>query len=79
MEGPVKTRLEVTGNYLSWNFARFVGMSGRKTLICRTWALSRMSPSSRLSTRLKPFEYTTVKSGTSSPGRMTLLGAIVQF
>ena len=62
-----------------WNLARLVGIKVLSTLICLTWALSRMSPRSRLSVRLIPFEYTTVKSGISSPGSMTLRGDIVQF
>lgn len=69
----------ISSHYEAWNLERFVGIRLLNTLICLTWALSRMSPRSRLSTRLIPFEYTTVKSGNSSPGRMTLLGDIVQF
>jgi len=69
---------DATTNFYYANLAGLLGIMRLNTSICRASPLFFSSATPRLSVLRSPFEYTTVKSGTTSPGAISLWGVSVQ-
>lgn len=61
-----------------WNFAALLGINFRKTSTCRATIFNFKSSMPLLSSLLWPCPYTTVRSGTTSPGPISHKGPILQ-
>ncbi len=73
-----KTEKKIINDQVYANLAGLLGIILLNTSICLANPLFFSSATPRLSFLRNPFEYTTVKSGTTSPGAISLCGVSVQ-
>lgn len=71
--------LSSLSSYCTMYFSGTLGISLRSTSILRACCLCRASAAPTRPSRRRCWPYTTVKSGTRSPGRIRVRGASVQY